>query len=414
MELTPELSDWRNKVPSVSQLTRRLRGHIENAFFDVWVKGEISNFKKPVSGHAYFNLKDANAQLRAVMFRGSLSKLKFELKDGMEILLHGTISVYEARGDYQLVADTAEPVGAGALQLAFEQLKTKLQAEGLFDPKHKKALPTLPKRIGVITSPTGAAVKDILTVLSRRFNEREILIIPTSVQGEKAAPEIVTALRSAEEWNKTYPERALEVLIVGRGGGSLEDLWPFNEEIVARAIFNCSIPIISAVGHEIDITISDFVADMRAPTPSAAAEIVVPRKEDLANLVSQQQQRLKTIVRKHLMQLRLHVGHLGNRLLDPRERIRYMKEKFQGLEQKLFYSFKNKLTLLRKRVESQIQMLHSLSPLQVLSRGYSLTRTAEKKIIQSTQEVSPGQIIVTQLHDGEFFSEILPNPPKSS
>jgi exodeoxyribonuclease VII large subunit len=414
VELTPELSDWRNKVPSVSQLTRRLRGHIENAFFDVWVKGEISNFKKPVSGHAYFNLKDANAQLRAVMFRGSLSKLKFELKDGMEILLHGTISVYEARGDYQLVADTAEPVGAGALQLAFEQLKTKLQAEGLFDPKHKKALPTLPKRIGVITSPTGAAVKDILTVLSRRFNEREILIIPTSVQGEKAAPEIVTALRSAEEWNKTYPERALEVLIVGRGGGSLEDLWPFNEEIVARAIFNCSIPIISAVGHEIDITISDFVADMRAPTPSAAAEIVVPRKEDLANLVSQQQQRLKTIVRKHLMQLRLHVGHLGNRLLDPRERIRYMKEKFQGLEQKLFYSFKNKLTLLRKRVESQIQMLHSLSPLQVLSRGYSLTRTAEKKIIQSTQEVSPGQIIVTQLHDGEFFSEILPNPPKSS
>lgn len=414
MELTPELSDWRNKVPSVSQLTRRLRGHIENAFFDVWVKGEISNFKKPVSGHAYFNLKDSNAQLRAVMFRGSLSKLKFELKDGMEILLHGTISVYEARGDYQLVADTAEPVGAGALQMAFEQLKAKLQAEGLFDPKHKKQLPTLPKRIGVITSPTGAVVRDILTVLSRRFNEREILIIPTSVQGEKAAPEIVAALKSAEEWNKTYPKRALEVLILGRGGGSLEDLWPFNEEIVARAIFNCSIPIISAVGHEVDITISDFVADLRAPTPSAAAEIVLPRKDDLVSLVRQQQLRLKTIVTKYLMQLRLHVGHLGNRLLDPRERIRHMKEKFQTLQQKLFSSFMNRLTLHRKRIESQIQMLHSLSPLQVLCRGYSLTRTAEKKIIHSVKEVSPGQMIVTQLHDGEFFSEILPKPTKSS
>jgi exodeoxyribonuclease VII large subunit len=413
-ETTPELSDWRNKVPSVSQLTRRLRGHIENAFFDVWVKGEISNFKKPVSGHSYFNLKDANAQLRAVMFRGSLSKLKFDLKDGMEILLHGTISVYEARGDYQLVADMAEPVGAGALQMAFEQLKNKLKAEGLFDPKHKKQLPSLPKRIGVITSPTGAAVKDILTVLSRRFNEREILIIPTSVQGDKAAPEIVAALKSAEEWNKTYPERALEVLILGRGGGSLEDLWPFNEEIVARAIFNCSIPIISAVGHEIDVTISDFVADLRAPTPSAAAEIVIPRKEDLVSLVTQQQLRLTTVFRKQLMQFRLHVSHLGNRLLDPRERIRHMKERFEGLQQKLFSSFKNRLTLYKKRVESQMQMLHSLSPLQVLSRGYSLTRTAEKKIIHSTQEVSPGQIIVTQLHDGEFFSEILPNPTKSS
>lgn len=409
-----EFADWRAKVPSVSQLTRRIRGHIENAFFDVWVKGEISNFKKPSSGHVYFNLKDANAQLRAVMFKGSLSKLKFQLKDGMEILLHGTVTVYEARGDYQIVADSAEPLGAGALQLAFQQLKAKLEAEGLFDPKHKKPLPSLPKRIGIVTSPTGAAVKDILNVLDRRFREREILILPTSVQGEKAAPEIVSAIKSAEKWNLTNPERAIEVLIVGRGGGSLEDLWPFNEEIVARAIFDCSIPIISAVGHEVDVTISDFVADLRAPTPSAAAELVIPRKEDLIYLVEQQEARLITVFKKHLTQLKLHLGHLTNRLIDPRERIRYMKEKFQVLEQKLFSTFQSRLQLLRRRLEGQIQLLHSLSPLQVLSRGYSLTRTAENQIIHSIQEVQAGQIVVTRLQDGEFRSEVLPNLEKSS
>lgn len=412
MEVTTEFTDWKNKVPSVSQLTRRIRGHIENAFFDVWVKGEISNFKKASSGHCYFNLKDANAQLRAVMFKGSLSKLKFELKDGLEILLHGTVTVYEARGDYQLVADTAEPLGTGALQLAFEQLKKKLQAEGLFDPKHKQPLPSLPKRIGVITSPTGAVIKDILNVLGRRFREREILILPTSVQGEKAAPEIVGALKSVVEWNKSHPDRKIEVIILGRGGGSLEDLWPFNEESVARAIFDCPIPIISAVGHETDVTISDFVADLRAPTPSAAAELVIPRKEDLVQLITQQQIRLSTIFKKHLLQLRLHLGHLNNRLVDPRERIRNMKERFQVQEQKLFLTFENRLKLLRKRLEGNFQLLNSLSPLQVLARGFSLTRTAERKIVHSVKELTPGQIIVTQLHDGELLSEILPNPKK--
>ncbi|NQW44821.1 MAG: exodeoxyribonuclease VII large subunit [Deltaproteobacteria bacterium] len=409
-----EGGDWRAKVPSVSNLTRRLRGHIENSFFDVWVKGEISNFKKPVSGHAYFNLKDANAQLRAVMFRGSLSKLKFQLKDGMEILLHGTMTVYEARGDYQLVADAAEPLGAGALQLAFQQLKARLHEEGLFDARHKKTLPTLPKRIGIVTSSTGAAVKDILKVISRRFNEREILIIPTSVQGDKAAAEIVMALKSAEEWNQIHPDRALEVLIVGRGGGSLEDLWPFNEEIVARAIFKCTIPIISAVGHEIDVTIADYVADLRAPTPSAAAEVVLPKKEDLVLMIEQQQQRIRSLFKKHLLQLRMHLGHLSNRLLDPRERIRHMKERFRTLELKLISSIQNRLKFLRKRLEGQFQMLHSLSPLQVLSRGYSLTQTTENRIIASIKEVSPGQTIVTRLHDGNIYSEILPNPSKSS
>lgn len=414
MEVIHELSDWRTKVPSVSQLTRRLRGHIENAFFDVWVKGEISNLKKPSSGHLYFNLKDTHAQLRAVMFRNAFSKLKFDLKDGMEILLHGTLTIYEARGDYQIVADSAEPVGVGALQMAFEQLKQKLQAEGLFDPKHKKPLPTLPTRIGIITSPTGAAVKDILNVLQRRFSNREIFILPTNVQGEKAAPEIVAAIQNAQDWNHSHPDRAIEVLIIGRGGGSLEDLWPFNEEIVARAIFACPIPILSAVGHEIDVTISDFVADLRAPTPSAAAELVIPRKEDLIQLVETQQSRMTTIFKKHLIQVRLHLSHLSSRLVDPKERIQQMKEKFLNLESKLISVFVYRLNLLKHRLETQAGLLHTLSPLQVLSRGYSLTLGEKNQIIRSTHDVKEGEKIITQVSDGRFYAEVLPNPDKSS
>lgn len=414
MEVIHELSDWRTKVPSVSQLTRRLRGHIENAFFDVWVKGEISNLKKPSSGHLYFNLKDTHAQLRAVMFRNAFSKLKFDLKDGMEILLHGTLTIYEARGDYQIVADSAEPVGVGALQMAFEQLKQKLQAEGLFDPKHKKPLPTLPTRIGIITSPTGAAVKDILNVLQRRFSNREIFILPTNVQGEKAAPEIVAAIQNAQDWNHSHPDRAIEVLIIGRGGGSLEDLWPFNEEIVARAIFACPIPTLSAVGHEIDVTISDFVADLRAPTPSAAAELVIPRKEDLIQLVETQQNRMTTIFKKHLIQVRLHLSHLSSRLVDPKERIQQMKEKFLNLESKLISVFVYRLNLLKHRLETQAGLLHTLSPLQVLSRGYSLTLSEKNQIIRSTHDVKEGEKIITQVSDGRFYAEVLPNPDKSS
>lgn len=414
MEVIHELSDWRTKVPSVSQLTRRLRGHIENAFFDIWVKGEISNLKKPSSGHLYFNLKDTHAQLRAVMFRNAFSKLKFDLKDGMEILLHGTLTIYEARGDYQIVADSAEPVGVGALQMAFEQLKQKLQAEGLFDPKHKKPLPTLPTRIGIITSPTGAAVKDILNVLQRRFSNREIFILPTNVQGEKAAPEIVAAIQNAQDWNHSHPDRAIEVLIIGRGGGSLEDLWPFNEEIVARAIFACPIPILSAVGHEIDVTISDFVADLRAPTPSAAAELVIPRKEDLIQLVETQQSRMTTIFKKHLIQVRLHLSHLSSRLVDPKERIQQMKEKFLNLESKLISVFVYRLNLLKHRLETQAGLLHTLSPLQVLSRGYSLTLSEKNQIIRFTHDVKEGEKIITQVSDGRFYAEVLPNPDKSS
>lgn len=400
-------TDWRQSVPSVSDLTRRIRGQLENTFGDVWVKGEISNFRKPVSGHAYFVLKDASAQMKAVVFRGSLSKLKFNLQDGMEVLLHGKIAVYEPRGEYQIIGDTLEPVGLGALQLAFEQLKMKLAKEGLFDPKHKKPIPKLPKTIGIVTSPTGAAVKDILKVLYRRFPNRRVLIFPANVQGEKAAPEISAAIGLSERWNQLHPEQKIDVLIVGRGGGSIEDLWPFNEEIVARAIYQCSIPIISAVGHEIDVTISDFVADLRAPTPSAAAEIAVPMKDELKNLVRTHTQRLFVNLKKSLEHTRLHLGHLTSRLVDPRERIKLIKERFQTALEHLKRSLRTQLAFSRKRLESQVQMLQSLSPLQVLARGYSLTSDKSGNLLRSVSGIQQGQRIVTRLADGQFISEVI-------
>lgn len=406
-EPPPVEADWRTKVPSVSELTRRLRGHIENSFFDIWVRGEISTFRKPASGHAYFVLKDSTSQLRSVMFKGAMSKLKFQLKEGMEVLLHGSISVYEARGEYQIVCDTAEPVGVGALQLAFEQLKAKLQAEGLFDPRHKKPLPYLPKRIGIVTSSTGAAVKDILKVFARRFPDRKILIFPASVQGEKAAPEIVAAIQKAEKWNVLYPDDKIDVLIVGRGGGSIEDLWPFNEEIVARALYTCEIPTISAVGHEIDFTISDFVADLRAPTPSAAAEIAVPKKEELERMVSHQKIRLSSLMNRQLAQVKLHLGHLSSRLVDPRQRISQVKEKFNLLTLKLKTAMKNSLVLKRQRLESHIHMLNTLSPLQVIGRGFTLTTQENGTIIRSVKEIKAGDTLITRLSDGEIQSKVL-------
>jgi exodeoxyribonuclease VII large subunit len=401
------VSDWRSKVPTVSQLTRRLRGHIENSFFDVWVRGEISNFRKPVSGHGYFCLKDATSQLKAVMFKPALSKLKFQVKDGVEVLLHGNVTIYETRGEYQMVCDTMEPVGVGALQLAFEQLKQKLSGEGLFDVKYKKKLPFLPRRIGIVTSSTGAAVRDILKVLSRRFPNLHIILIPAAVQGEKAAGEIAASIRRAEKWNIEQPEMALDVLIVGRGGGSLEDLWPFNEEVVARSIFQCSIPIISAVGHEIDTTISDFVADIRAPTPSAAAEMVIPRKEELLVVIQHHHTRLAHFARKRLEQFRLHVSYLSQRLIDPRQKIRKMIESFRTAEERLVTTTKTNILMARNRLQGTAQMLNSLSPLQVIGRGYSLTKTSDGMIVRHIGQAPPGSIIETRVADGTIRAEVL-------
>lgn len=410
-----EAPDWRTQVPSVSQLTRRLRGHIEGEFFDVWVRGEVSNFRKPISGHAYFIVKDAGAQLRTCMFRPMFSKVKFQLQDGMDVLVHGKVTVYEARGDYQIIADTIEPMGLGALQAAFEQLKKKLQAEGLFDPKRKKALPFLPKRIGVITSATGAAVRDILKVLHGRFRDREILIFPASVQGEKAAPEIVRAIEQAQRWNLEQPHRALDVLIIGRGGGSLEDLWPFNEEAVARAISGCVIPTISAVGHEVDVTIADYVADVRAATPSNAAERVVPRKEELKYQVDVRRDRLSRTLLKQIEQLKLHVGHLTRRVTDPRQRIQKYRQDFSRADQRMKTSIRIQIERARHRLQSDAQLLHSLSPLQVVGRGYSITQTTDGKVARSVKSVRVGEEIRSRLSDGSVISRVvsveLPSAP---
>lgn len=407
LDTAAEPVDWRTQVPTVSDLTRRIRGQLESTFGDVWVKGEISNFKKPNSGHAYFSLKDSSAQIRAVIFKGSLSKFKFNLQDGLEILLHGKVAVYEPRGEYQIIGDTVEPVGVGALQLAFEQLKIKLGKEGLFNPQHKKLIPKLPQTIGVITSPTGAAVKDILKVLLRRFPNRRVLIIPASVQGEKAAPEICKALSIAHNWNQNKSKPPIDVLIVGRGGGSLEDLWPFNEESVARAIFDSSIPIISAVGHEVDITISDYVADLRAPTPSAAAELAVPVKEEWVRSVNLLTQRLLIHLKRSLEQTRLHLGHLSNRLIDPRQKLKLLKEQFHQKQDLLFKTFKNRLLLSKNRFETFCQVLHTLSPLRVLARGFSLTSDETGKILQNKAQFKVGMTIRTQISDGSITSQVV-------
>jgi len=396
---------WKSRVPRVSEITRRIRGQLENTFFDVWVRGEISNLRCPSSGHKYFVLKDDRAQLKGVMFRQQAARNKFELEDGTDVLAHGTISVYEARGDYQLICDAIEPMGVGALQKAFEQLKLKLQKEGLFEGKLKKTLPALPQRIGIITSPTGAALQDILKVISRRFPNREIIVLPTSVQGEKAAPEIVQAFDKAKKWNQQNPESPIDVIISGRGGGSMEDLWPFNEEIVARAIFKCEIPVISAVGHEIDFTISDFVADHRAATPSAAAEIVLPKKEDLLYRVSTLEQQSLTAMKNYMEQLRLHLDHLSERLLSPAVRIARIKEDFRMWNERLINAIRNSLRSHRQSLQAQTQMLHSLSPLQVLGRGYSITHLNDA-IVRNVKKVTRGDMIRSRVSDGWIESKV--------
>lgn len=400
-----------HRAPTVSQLTRLLRGHLESEFFDVWVRGEISGFKKPSSGHGYFTLKDSAAQLRACMFRNSLSRVPFQIEDGMEVILHGKITIYEARGDYQIIVDAMEPVGDGALQLAFEQLKKKLSEEGLFDPKHKKQLPTLPRRLGIVTSPTGAAVRDVIKVLRRRFPGVEILVFPVAVQGEKAAPEIARALAMAARWNTTHPDRALDVLIVGRGGGSIEDLWAFNEEVVVRAVFACPIPVISAVGHEVDFTLCDFVADVRAPTPSAAAEIAVPNRADLVAALDVRRRQIRRAMLQALEQRKLHVVHLSRRLVDPRAKLRVLRNRWDASHRYLLRAMKISLERRRSKLQNAADRLDALSPLKVLTRGYSMTRALDEngaqRIIYSASQVKPGDDIETLLADGAVHSRVL-------
>lgn len=390
-------------IYTVSELTKYIRVILEDSFPSIWVEGEISNFILHSSGHMYFTLKDAGSTLKCAMFKRANEKLKFKPQNGMKVICFGSVSVYEARGDYQLIAEEIEPKGVGALQLQFQQLKEKLFKEGLFDERHKVPIPHLPTRIGIVTSPTGAAIRDILNIVRRRFSNIEIIINPVKVQGEGAKAEIASAIR---QFNGL---RNIDVMIVTRGGGSLEDLWPFNEEIVARAIYDSDIPVISAVGHEIDYTISDFVADFRAPTPSAAAELVIPRKEDLVNLINTATARLKNALIGKLDVLAGKLATLKESyiLRQPLNIVTQYEQKIDDLTKDLAVSIDHLIKMRQENFRFLTGKLESLSPLAILNRGYSITaKLPEMAIVKDISEVKKNDIVETKLGKGKFRSRV--------
>lgn len=408
-------------VFSVSELNRRIRSTLEGEFDLVWLQAEISNFKPHTSGHWYFSLKDDRAQVAAVMFRGHNSRLKFRPENGMEVLIRGKVTVFEPRGNYQVFCETMEPVGAGALQKQFEQLKEKLSKEGLFDKARKRPLPQLPKHVAVVTSPTGAAIQDILNVFSRRFRALQVTVVPTLVQGAAAAPQIVEALK------KAYRLRHLDAIIVGRGGGSMEDLWCFNDEQVARTVAQSPVPIISAVGHEIDFTICDFVADYRAPTPSAAAEVVSANVTEILDTLERMEQHLIRSMEYRIEERRQKIDHLKRLLVDPKKRLQEIKLRCQELESRLVQNFWRETAQLKRsllemgrrqrwgmqqilkqnksRVINVGSLLDSLSPLKVVDRGYALVKN-NQKIIKQVDQVKPGDAIEVRLSDGTIQAQV--------
>jgi exodeoxyribonuclease VII large subunit len=395
---------------TVSELTRLVRTVLEDTFREVWVEGEVSNFTKHTSGHMYFSLKDDSAVLSCVLFRSANQGLKFKIENGMHVLCFGRISVYDKRGQYQLYVDKIEPKGIGALQMAFEQLKNKLKKEGLFDEPRKRPIPYLPTRIGVVTSPTGAAIRDILNVVKRRFQNIEVILNPVNVQGEGAKEEIARAIKEFNEFNKgVVRENKIDVLIVGRGGGSLEDLWAFNEEIVARAIFTSEIPVISAVGHEVDWTISDFVADKRAPTPSAAAELVIPRKEDLTTRLEELTDRLDGSIKYKITFLEDELKALSESyiLKQPINIIEQYQQRIDDLARDVEVRAGHILDLKDAAYSTTFAKLDMLSPFKVLSRGYSITtHITTGKILKDAEKLKRGDRVRTRLDKGNFVSEV--------
>ena len=361
------------------------------AFANIWIKGEISNFKLHFSGHIYMTLKDDGGVLRAVMFKGSAQKLAFVPENGMKVLARGRISVYERDGGYQLYVEEMQPDGLGALHLAFEQLKKRLEEEGLFDQKHKKPIPKFPNTVGVVTAATGAAVRDIINVISRRYPKAKVLLYPALVQGEGAAEDVSRGIAYFNE------NKCADVLIVGRGGGSIEDLWAFNEEITARAIFASEIPIVSAVGHEVDFTIADFVADLRAPTPSAAAELVVPSALEVKERVSVLVLRALNGMRGKLQSKRLMLARY--KLPSPEGKIADLRLDVDALLKRLVRAQEVSANVQRKRLEASVGKLQAMSPLAVLSRGYSIAQHNGKSV-KSAAEVKSGDELHILLSDG--------------
>jgi exodeoxyribonuclease VII large subunit len=452
------------RIWPVRVLVAQVRELVEQEYGDIWVEGEISNYRPAPSGHVYFTLKDADAQLPIVLFRRQAMLLRFRPEDGLHVLVRGRVSVYEQRGQMQLVAETMEPVGAGSLQLAFEQLKERLKAEGLFDADRKKPLPMFPRTVGIITSPTGAVIRDFLNIVNRRHSGLNVLLSPVSVQGESAPSEIEAALA---ELNATS---LVDLVVIARGGGSLEDLAAFNSEQVARAIASSRLPVVSAVGHETDFTIADFVADLRAPTPSAAAELITEAQHKIAEHLAAQSHRLDRAARFQLLQARQRLAHLPisrvesrvttlmhrleqrlddasqhldaavlhqlrmrqNRIAvlavgvlhhDPRQKLAHARQHLADFRARLDRSLERLIESSASHLGALDARLHSLSPLAVLDRGYALVLSADGALIRSTAQISHGDPLTTRLADGSFTSRVesvapgtspAPQPPKST
>lgn len=395
--------DVKESVFTVSELTRNIKIVLEGTWPDVWVQGEISNFKRHFSGHCYFSLKDTDAQISCVLWKGRQFSMHFIPTDGMQVIVRSRLTLYEKQGKYQLDVNVISPLGVGDLRLAFEHLKQKLYAEGLFDSHWKKTLPKFPRRIGIVTSPTGAAFQDILSVLTRRFPAVQVILNPVHVQGEGAAEEISRAIKEFNEYGE------VDVLIVGRGGGSLEDLWAFNEEVVARAIFASKIPVVSAVGHEIDFSISDFVADLRAPTPSAAAELVVPDKEEVRNV-------LENLNRKFIVSLQNKINTARDKikaivssyaLNRPVDLVRQNAQRLDELFHRMVTGYIHLLSLRSSDLSRLIGHISALNPYAVLERGYSICyKLPDGTIIRKSSAVSPEDKIRIQLFKGSLLGMV--------
>ncbi|MBI3861256.1 MAG: exodeoxyribonuclease VII large subunit [Planctomycetia bacterium] len=395
-------------ILTVSQLTRQIKDAVEGSFPLAWVVGEITNCTRAGSGHVYLTLKDDAAQIRAVVWRNTAARLRFDLHDGLEVVAAGPVEVYEARGTYQLIIEQLMPQGMGALELAFRQLCERLKAEGLFAPERKRPIPRFPRRIALITSPTGAAVRDMLQVITRRWSAAELVIVPVAVQGEGAAAQIAAALRAVHRLPR------VDVVITGRGGGSLEDLWAFNEELVARAIFDCKVPVVSAVGHEIDVTVADLVADVRALTPSEAAELVVPHHDAIRTELSRIRQHLAQALVSRAAAARARLEALATHrvLTKPTERLHDLSRQIDEIEIRANRAIRQRLKQIREQLAANGGRLDALSPLKVLERGYSVTRlAASAEVVRSTGQAKPGDLLETLLQSGRLTSRV-EIPPK--
>jgi exodeoxyribonuclease VII large subunit len=396
------------KIISIGELTRTVKELLEQAFPLVWVAGEISNLSRPSSGHIYLTLKDTEAAVRAVLWRSTAARLRFDPREGLQVIARGRITVYPPKGDYQLLIDELHPKGLGDRELAFRQLYEKLSKLGYFEAARKRPLPRFPRRLALVTSPTGAAVRDMLEILGRRWPHVEVWICPVRVQGDGAFHEIATAVRLL---NRLHQSGVMptDVLVLGRGGGSTEDLWAFNDEAVARAIFESIIPVVSAVGHEIDVTIADLVADLRALTPSAAATAVVPDRTELLAGLADFHSRLHNTIAGQLQNRRLRLDDLAGRrpFRVPLERIRDREQRLDDWSGRLQRSGRQRLSMSRERLEAIAAQLESLSPLNVLRRGYSLTRReADQAVVRDPEQVHPGDRLVTIVQEGTIISRV--------